>query len=51
MVAIFLIGLVGAVTGNNMLMLSWLLLPFFSPSLMGEATNLAGRLHGRLERD
>ena len=45
--AIFLFGLQQAWTGNYEPMLWWLLLPLFSPRIMGEA----GFLWGRLSRE
>ena len=44
MLAIFLIGLQQAWVGNYYGLLLWLLLPTFSPRIMGEATFLWGRL-------
>ena len=52
MAAIFLVGLEQAVVaGNQYALLLWLLLPLFSPRVMGNAAFLLGRfmagLHGR----
>ena len=44
MAAIFLFGLQQAATGNYEPLVWWLLLPFFSPRIMGEAAFLLGRL-------
>jgi len=46
MAAIFLFGLQQAWIGNYEPMVWWLLLPLFSPRIMGEAAFLWGRLSG-----
>jgi GYF domain 2 len=46
MAAIFLFGLVQAAIGNYQPMLWWLLLPVFSPRIVGEAAHLMGRVRG-----
>jgi hypothetical protein len=50
MAAIFLFGLQQAATGNYEAVLWWLLLPFFSPRIMGEAAHFIGRC-ARVVRD
>ena len=44
MAAIFAFGLQQAAIGNYQPLLWWLLLPFFSPRIVGEATYFMGRL-------
>jgi hypothetical protein len=46
MAALFLIGLQQALVGNHAALLLWLLLPTFSPRMMGEAAHFVGRLRG-----
>ena len=50
MAAIFLFGLQQAATGNYQPLVWWLLLPFFSPRIMGEAAFLLGKC-ARVIRD
>ena len=50
MAAIFFFGLQQAWVGNYQAMVWWLLLPFFSPRIMGEAAFLWGRLVGAFAR-
>ena len=46
-IIIFLIGIFGLVGGNNYLLLSWLLLPIFSPRFIGETSYLLGKIFRR----
>lgn len=46
MIGIFLFGLEESIRGNLQPLLYWLLLPFFSPRLIGEAAYFFGRLCG-----
>ena len=47
MIILFLIGIFGLIEGNNFLMLSWLLLPIFSPRFIGEASCLLGKIFSK----
>lgn len=42
-ITLLLVGVFGLVEGNNYLLLAWLLLPFFSPRLMGELFYAIGK--------
>ena len=48
--AIFLFGLQQALVGNYQPMACWLLLPLFSPRIMGEAAHFWGRVRRGLRR-
>jgi hypothetical protein len=44
MVVIFLVGIYGLVIGNHYFLFSWIILPMFSPRLMGEVSYFMGRI-------
>jgi hypothetical protein len=50
MAAILLLGIQQSWTGNYQPLLWWLLLPFFSPRIMGECYHFAGRVAGLFNR-
>ena len=48
MITLLFVGAYGLVEGNSYLLLSWLLLPFFSPRLIGELSYYVGKISGAL---
>ena len=50
MLGIFALGIEESVRGNYQPLLWWLLLPMFSPRLMGELAYFAGKLAGSIHR-
>lgn len=48
MITLLLVGAYGLAEGNNLLLLAWLLLPFFSPRLVGELFYAVGKASSSL---
>jgi hypothetical protein len=46
MIVLLLVGIYGLGEGNNLLLLAWVVIPFFSPRSMGELFYAIGKVYG-----